>query len=152
MTYLLSLLHMMMVSCPHFPSSHCDHVCDDWSPTDMFDVMMMAMVFISVMAWHQIISRARPLVSVTGQWIVTGLRSSPRLRVWSYWLMRQKIMYSRQDKQKWTPDTENQRWNRGGNFHPSGCRAQFISMARSPWDCDTSPHLGSGSLDPGCWS
>ena len=36
----------------------------------------------------------------------------------------------------------NQRWNRGSNFHPvSVWPSQFISMTRSPWDCDTSPYL-----------
>ena len=134
---------LLMVSCPHFPSSHCDRVCDDWSPPDMFDVMMMSEYL--YLSWPHIryyLGRSCPLQGTESWHRVSGLWSSPWLRVWSYWLIRQKIMYSRRDTQKCS---EKQRWrNRGSNFHPSVCLAQFISMTRSPRDdCDTSHHPAS---------
>lgn len=105
---------------------------------DMFDVMMMRWYL--YLAWHL-------MMSVTEAVTHDGCLVISWLRVWSHWLIRQKIMYSRQHTQIWTPDAVSRDETEAVIFTRL---SQFISMAESPWDCDDTSPLRPRTRAVGC--
>ena len=128
---------MMMVSCPHFPLSPCDHVCDDWCRWHVW-CDDDAMVFISGLISDDVRYRG------SGSWRGSGHLVTPCVI----------SLINSAENHVFTPTYTNMntrhsqlRWNRGSNFHPSVAIYLNGRVAlRLRW------YITSEAPDPGCWS